>query len=223
LFIIDAVCGKGENMAISSKAIKHIQVRKLFGTYDYLLTAPAHACDPDRLMILYGDNGSGKTTILKTLFHLLAPERREGHKTAVVTIPFSRFEVGFRSGDHVWAQRPEGKITGGFTMGLRMARKKETTVEFNTNEEGAIKANPKTDPFLKKLRQLNIALYFLSDDRTIRFAGREGPEASFIRSELFEEEAITSPDLPLQIVRGRHALDPERRSQQLLLDSIKRA
>jgi len=76
---------------MTHRSISKIFVHKLFGTYDYVLSAPDNANEPNSLVILYGDNGTGKTTILKLLFHLLSPETGQGHKTALATIPVSAF------------------------------------------------------------------------------------------------------------------------------------
>lgn len=208
---------------MTKKAISRISVHRLFGTYDYALATPGTARDPHRLVILYGDNGSGKTTILRVLFHLLAPEPAEGHKTTVAGIPFLRFEIDFNTRDRVWARRPEGRLTGGFEMGLKLGRRPEVTVDFATNEEGAVKPTAKGNAFLEKLRQLNLGLYFLADDRTVRLAGQERRNLPFIRPNLIDEELFIMADLPSEAVRRRRASDPERRAQQLLVESMKRA
>lgn len=210
-------------MPALNKAIKRIEVKKLFGTYNYSIVAPSNESNSDRLMILYGDNGSGKTTILRTLFHLLAPERSEGHKTAVGKVPFSRFEIDFTSGDHVWAHRPDGKLTGSFTMGFRQHRKKEITFEFKSDSEGTVKASPEAEEFLTKLQCLNIGLYFLSDDRTVHLAGREKQEYIFSRQDFMDEEQIYFQDIPSQIIRLGQQIKPDKRNPNLLMESIKRA
>ena len=62
--------------------IKRIHVAKLFGLYTYdLSVADSTKTNLSRLLILYGDNGSGKTTILKLLFNLLGFEQGRGQKT----------------------------------------------------------------------------------------------------------------------------------------------
>ena len=51
-------------------SIVSIEVEQLFGRYNYTLSKKdTHNEVDSSLMILYGDNGSGKTTILKLLFH----------------------------------------------------------------------------------------------------------------------------------------------------------
>jgi energy-coupling factor transporter ATP-binding protein EcfA2 len=214
---------KSEEDAMTARAIKKITVKRLFGSYDYLLSPAAEAEDPDRLLILYGDNGSGKTTILRALFHLLAPEIGQGHKTALAAIPFSRFEVDFTTGDQVWLQRTEGKLTGGFTLGHRLAKRKEKTCEFRESDEGNLKGTKETNAFMQSLGKLNLALYFLSDDRTIRLAGIDKREMPFVNPEVLEEEMFMPSDMPPQVIRRRHGLDAEQRAQSVLIQSIKRA
>jgi len=215
-------------MKCPTKAIERIQVRRLFGMYDYVLCPSAQASAPERLIVLYGDNGSGKTTILRTLFHLLAPEGNEGHKTAVGEVQFQRFGVNLTSGDQIWAERPAGKTTGTFRMGLKVPRKKEVTIEFAQSPDGSFKSTSRKHDvriksFLSKLRQVGIGLYFLSDDRAVRLAGRDKELVSMSRREMLDEELLFYHDQPRATARMRRTLSPQERSQRLLLESLKRA
>ena len=169
---------------MTAQAIKRVVVKNLFGTYDYELKAPPEAVDADRLPILYGDNGTGKTTILKTLFHLLSPEAGQGHKTALLGVPLSRIDVDFTTGERVWLRRKGGQLLSSYTLGMSTDKKKESTCEF-VSEEGAIKASAKINAFLRILSNLNLAFYFLSDDRTVRLAGVARREGSFSNDEMF--------------------------------------
>ncbi len=86
--------------------IRRIEVRGLFGRHNYTIEAPAVGdADLSRILVLYGDNGSGKTTILRTLFHLLSPAPSRGHRTELLDTPFRRFLVEFRDGRKVSASR----------------------------------------------------------------------------------------------------------------------
>lgn len=81
--------------------IDEIEVEDLFGSYSYLLRAP----EESNFMILYGDNGCGKTSILSTTFHLLNPEPTSGHRTEVSLIPFKKFIIKLSNGDVIEATR----------------------------------------------------------------------------------------------------------------------
>ncbi len=81
--------------------IDEIEVEGLFGYYSYLLQSP----DESNFMILYGDNGCGKTSILSTTFHLLNPEPTSGHRTEVSLIPFKKFIIKLSNGDVIEATR----------------------------------------------------------------------------------------------------------------------
>lgn len=60
------------------------------------------------LIILYGDNGSGKTTVLQLVFNLLSSESAQGHLTYIGTIPFKSLEVRLSDGSVIRAHREEG-------------------------------------------------------------------------------------------------------------------
>ena len=95
------------------RSIRRITVDKLFGVHNYSLSVLESEKEGGKLLILYGDNGSGKTTILKLAFHLLAPEDSEGHKSTVAPIPFRRFEMELMDGTKVSAERSQEQLRQG--------------------------------------------------------------------------------------------------------------
>ena len=70
--------------------IAKVRIEKLFGKFDYELPAQDRFGD---VVIVYGDNGSGKTTILKLVFNLLSAAGGRGHRNAIRLIPFKRISV----------------------------------------------------------------------------------------------------------------------------------
>jgi energy-coupling factor transporter ATP-binding protein EcfA2 len=93
---------------LERSGITRIIVEKLFGQFTYNLTPQlTHQGHSSRLLLLYGDNGSGKTTILRTLFYLLSHVDKEGHKTQVTKIKFKKFSIEFANGVTVAAKRDD--------------------------------------------------------------------------------------------------------------------
>jgi len=213
-----------------SCAIKRIEVKELFGMFDYNLKPSKTGDGADKIIILYGDNGSGKTTILKTVFHLLAPEDKSGHKTYAANVPFRRFEIELMSGDIIWANRTIKRLDGTFEMGLKRFRGKDRTVLFEADDNNTIRAQSRkqeTDirDFLKNLKKLDISLYMLSDDRTVKLAGQNS-ELRMNRAMIdttFKHVRFPSEEISDRFFSSSPQIDPEEIAKQLLRDSIKRA
>jgi energy-coupling factor transporter ATP-binding protein EcfA2 len=91
---------------LRGKGIRRILVEGLFGEYTYELGAriSEEGCSP-RFLLLYGDNGSGKTTVLNIVFYLLSHLDQEGHKSRVKRYPFKAVVVDFADGTSVGAHR----------------------------------------------------------------------------------------------------------------------
>lgn len=78
-----------------AKLITAIRVRKLFGLYSYELPEIGEISNA---AILYGDNGVGKSTLLRLVFHLLSAANDKGHRTALSNSDFESLEVDLSSG-----------------------------------------------------------------------------------------------------------------------------
>lgn len=90
----------------SEQLISAIRVEDLFGLYTYRL--PQEGTFPNAA-ILYGDNGIGKTTILRLAFHLLSAANDRGHRQALYQSHFTKLEVILFSGVTLTANRNELK------------------------------------------------------------------------------------------------------------------
>src|SRR5436309_13240168 len=93
---------KKDSKGTPSPVIAQIRVEFLFGQYSYVL--PREGVLPGAA-ILYGDNGSGKTTILNLVFHMLSPANNRGHRGAISSIPFRSFLINLSDGTQVVARR----------------------------------------------------------------------------------------------------------------------
>ncbi len=79
---------------MDSKFIRSVKIEKLFGVYTYNVPDTGSLSDA---AIIYGDNGVGKSTILRLVFHLLSPAGNRGHRTALFKSDFEFLEVTLSS------------------------------------------------------------------------------------------------------------------------------
>lgn len=80
---------------IDNHIISKIKVEELFGIYSYNIPESGAL---KNAAILYGDNGAGKSTVLRLAFHLLSAAPDRGHRTALYKANFKRLEVTLKSG-----------------------------------------------------------------------------------------------------------------------------
>ena len=80
------------------------------------------------LLILYGDNGSGKTTVLNLIFNLLSPKPNRGHLNAIARVPFKVLRVSLSDGTVVSAER-DGDVNS-HPVKFRIVRPSDSPVEY---------------------------------------------------------------------------------------------
>lgn len=151
--------------------IKSLRVVELFGHYSYSMPEKGSTQDVSKLLILYGDNGSGKTTILALLFWLLATHPTKGYKSSVAKTPFSIFEVEFSDGSILRASRKKGALVGTFTLSLSRLDKEIASTVFDApggNVPAAVYEKSSTRALLKAIEAIGVNVYYLSDERTMK-------------------------------------------------------
>lgn len=89
---------------MANKQISAIRVKKLFGLYSYELPKGGSLSDA---AILYGDNGVGKSTLLRLVYHLLSAADGRGHRNALFQIDFEELVVDLASGARLVARKHE--------------------------------------------------------------------------------------------------------------------
>ncbi|MGW4723548.1 AAA family ATPase [Streptomyces sp. NPDC004291] len=151
--------------SVLSTSITEVMVEGLFDRYNYRLEF-----EP-RLAILYGDNGTGKTTILRMIHNLLSPSQGRGHKTEVANTPFRDFQIHFSNGVIIRARR-ENAVSGSFDLFLRTPSGNVEKAPYIINDEGIIPRHGPYDDIHDSLarsisRAIRLRSYYLSDDRKL--------------------------------------------------------
>jgi len=88
-----------------------ITVRNLFGLFDHDILMNLQ----DRITIIRGPNGIGKTVMLKMVHGLIGLEW-----TIFRKIPFTKFELNFDNGLSVWVEKEKGDYLDGNHKGLKV-------------------------------------------------------------------------------------------------------
>lgn len=118
--------------------ISKIEVRKLFGVYNYDLQYTSSDVTYDNLMILYGDNGTGKSTILRMIYYLLSNKERNGHKSELANIAFESFLISFTDGSYIKAFRENDEFhwLGKYSIEYNINGKSDTfALQSNRDDE----------------------------------------------------------------------------------------
>ncbi len=152
--------------------IKEIYVENLFGYYTYTIPNNGLVDLRKRLLIIYGDNGSGKTTILKLVFNLLSAVNKAGHKSNIANIIFSQIKVTLESGIQIIALRDEAK-EGSFDYIIKENGDEKYNLHLQANEKNVIRLEDESAEnvyflgILDFIKKLNISILFLPDNRKI--------------------------------------------------------
>ena len=156
-------------------SINRIVIKDLFNQYNYYIPPITELkTDYSRILILYGDNGSGKTTILKLLYNTLNIHISKIYANYLFNIPFSLFELTLSNSTIIKVFRDDESHIGSFTIELIEENKKPIKAEMKAEKDSdenlfkfqLIPSNSKKiSIFMNKLSNIKLTIYFLSDDR----------------------------------------------------------
>ena len=147
-------------------AIVEIAVKGLFGYIDQTLTTSTDMRDKiSHLAILYGENGTGKTTLLHLAFHLLSPRIDQGHKSHLSATPFKVLRITLRDGTQFVAERSRAE-SGDFSFSVNQPNKVPLKHEFSASPEG-IHPYEFAPDLAKAIARCASTFVFLCDDRRL--------------------------------------------------------
>lgn len=195
--------------------IKSIVIEELFGFYNYHINTNSEL---EGTLILYGDNGSGKTTILKSIFYLISSKSNAGHKSALARIKFKRIEVTLTNGVSIGASR-ENDLIGSYNYYIRNNESiilqqfliaqhelEDYVIRIQENKEA------ETDFFkiLSYLKSLNLKIFYLSDNRQTMDV--DVPV-------WYKRSSVDGIDFDLEIVPDEIKRKPKKESRPDLIDN----
>src|SRR6266478_1661062 len=177
---------------VPKRYIQRIQVEGLFGQLDHDLSFGEHKPDQPNLLVLYGENGTGKTNLLWLLYHLLNSEGKRGHRTYLAHQQFKRIAVTFTDGLEISAQRTQAD-RGSFELKATLGNAEFASWTYETDKEGKIPLSAGDDPvhlkFVAQLPPFNFG--FLPHDRSTRIDTQlRRPTRATLAASLSEAEPV---------------------------------
>ena len=205
-----------------TRAISKISVEKLFGRYDYAIELDSEGVEANRIHLLYGDNGTGKTTILKLIFHLLSPHSTRGHRSYIAKTPFTTFSISFSDHSQISATRAPGTIVGNYRLEItgqkQPVQAANVEVDPRSGAVGSEQLTTELQGVLRELTKFSLDVFYLGDTRDLEGDSLPETERRYYRqdvpSEMHEMSAIDHYDT---FVR-----QSTRRSDSTLVESILR-
>ncbi|MFJ3944439.1 AAA family ATPase [Streptomyces griseoaurantiacus] len=175
-----------------------------------------------RLSLLYGNNGSGKTTVLKLLWHALSPSDRGGHRSEIAKTPFERFTIHLCSGDVVSIEKIDGLI-GDFRATVTSDDRRVVDQLYREVSEGkVIPVSPLPEPSGQALYQKT--LFDFDPPLTHGVAWREAIETAELSFRRSIHEAERRPDSFVKYLKklgtGPYMLADDRRIYGDSIDRI---
>lgn len=191
--------------------IRRIATKRLLTVFDYDLLLPGDTThQAGDLTLFYGDNGSGKTTILTMLFHVLSPGKGRGHRTQLSEIPFQSFSIYFDNQAAIELSRDTDEA-GTYNVLLQWPLGDQTKFSFDPEAEGQFVPPSAERVYHKFLSALDLSVFFLTADREIFADTWEEDEDHF---ELRHSAQISLFEETRSIRRRKRRGDPSASSMQ---------
>ena len=169
--------------------IERISIKKLFGYYNYAFPQRSSP-SLSELVILYADNGAGKSNLLRLIFLLLSTANNKGHKTAIAQTLFSEIELVLSSGYTLRAKRPAGLLSGPVIFEIIQKRQLLLSWNFDPDSDShnyavevgvdgkelaklplsirrKIESSTKKELYFAHLKAINISCSILTPDRIL--------------------------------------------------------
>lgn len=169
--------------------ITGLGVEGLFGKYDYpAIPVNANTENKGRVSVLYGDNGTGKTTILRLLYATLSHEANRGLRSTVAKTPFKKFVVSFSDGGSIEIVKEE--LVGSFTVKFnRSSDDFEIFIKAGADEH--VEFDESVARLQYNLSRLNLDVLFVDHNRVVQstYAFLSDIQSSMSESQMLADAA----------------------------------
>tara|TARA_R110002124_G_scaffold101499_1_gene249113 strand:- start:1138 stop:2505 length:1368 start_codon:yes stop_codon:yes gene_type:complete len=162
--------------------VKSFTVEKLFGELSYRNISLAHSANQlSPIAVIHGDNGTGKTTILKLLYAVLSPTTNRGHRTLIAETPFESLCIEFSDDTKINIEKKE--LYGSYSY-VFSGTGTSKRLHVKTSSDGRVKSQESIEQIENRLKEKNLDILFVDHERTVQST------FSFI-SDIFDDETTS--------------------------------
>lgn len=146
--------------------VTHLSVEGLFNKINYpKIDLWGSADRSSRISVIYGDNGTGKTNILRLLYACLSPQPHAGLRTLIAQTPFKSFSVNFSDGSDIIITKPEPM--GGFQVSVRNGNTR-TNFDIKANPDGRVIEQEAVTSLEEALKKIGFDILFVDHNRVVQ-------------------------------------------------------
>lgn len=147
--------------------LESFSIRGLFGKISYDRIGIRNPVPTEsRVSVLYGENGVGKTTILRLIYSALAPQSNAGLRSFIARTPFEKFTLNLSGGIEINIQKLGG-LAGDYRFSVKRGRTTQN-FEVTSDEDGDVPQQDSVAGIEKALREISIDILFVDHSRTVR-------------------------------------------------------
>lgn len=147
--------------------ITNISIEKLYDTLSYSdIDLRQSLSDVSRISVMYGDNGAGKTTILKLIYSTLSPEGSAGLRTYLARTPFLEFSLTLSDGTRISIKKEA--LVGNYTIRTRRKLGGWVSYEVEMSADHRVRTQDSVTEYEEFLESLSLDILFVDHTRAVR-------------------------------------------------------
>ena len=158
---------RGRKRALApSVQIIGVSVINLFGrlTYSQITTRLSDESN-GRIAVLYGDNGTGKTTILRLIYACLSPETGSGLRDYIARVFFEKFSIYLSNGISLVVEKIDS--AGSYTIRIGNSEHAQT-FSVVVSPDGKVREQEGTSGIERALRHVGFDILFVDHNRVVQ-------------------------------------------------------
>jgi len=147
--------------------ISNISITNLFGRITYNEVELNHISSEKNINIIYGDNGSGKTTIFNLIYSTISPESNAGLRSYLAKTQFEKFQIVFDDKKIISIEKEKG-LTGSYDFSISQRGKNLLKARVKPDEDGEVRSQKSVHEIEIELSKIGLDVLFVDHQRKVK-------------------------------------------------------